>query len=183
MSNSQFKGVKISTDLTPKQKSFVEHYCTDANFNAAKAAELAGYGLTRNIYKQLMGNPKIKKAIEERVLETKRRSWLTEDTILEQLWKEAQREGKGSSHAARINALVFLGKHIGMFREKEEQKGPQKIEYNVVNYNSPTTEKIVEEIKENETEVLEHKNDEITVEPKLIDPLKSNIIIKDFSKE
>jgi hypothetical protein len=45
---------------------------------------------------------------------------LTPELILTQLLKEATREGNGSNHAARIQALQILGKHLGMFVEKKE---------------------------------------------------------------
>ncbi len=179
LKESPTKGKKRS-DLTDMQEAFVNHYCGEANLNAKLAAGMAGYNSPKDIYRKLMTNPKIREKIEEHLEERKRRSWLAEDAILERLWKEAQRTGKGSSHAARINALVYLGKHIGMFREKEEKTGPQKIEYKIVNYNVPNVKQIEATIKDHKQEVLEHKDDEIV---KVNNPLPEGLVIKDYSKE
>ncbi len=58
----------------------------------------------------------------------------TEKEVLEGLLKEAREGTKGSD---RINAWVWLGKHIGMFKEKQEEKKSEasNITYNIINYN------------------------------------------------
>lgn len=56
---------------------------------------------------------------------------VTPEVIIEKLFKEAIREGAGSNHAARIQALVHLGKHLGMFQEKKEDTTPI---FNIINY-------------------------------------------------
>jgi hypothetical protein len=68
--------------------------------------------------------------------------------IIERLYHEALREGAGSNHSARIQALQLLGKQLGMFEEKE--KG-DVYHINVVNY-SPIETLEVEEVTEARSE-------------------------------
>jgi hypothetical protein len=75
---------------------------------------------------------------------------LTPEVILTQLYKEATREGNGSNHAARIQALQILGKHLGMFVEK---KADVSHTIQIVNYGPGEIEvkEKVEEIEDNST--------------------------------
>ena len=62
---------------------------------------------------------------------------LSPEKIIERLYIEAVREGPGSNHAARITALTQLGKHYGLFQDKQkEEKG---FTFNIVNYSSPSS--------------------------------------------
>ena len=60
---------------------------------------------------------------------------LTPETILERLLHEATSYGQGSNANARIAALQLLGKHLGMFQEKQLDRAPV---FNIVNYSSPS---------------------------------------------
>jgi hypothetical protein len=88
---------------------------------------------------------------------------LTPEVILTQLYKEATREGNGSNHAARIQALQILGKHLGMFVEK---KADVSHTIQIINYGPGEIEvkEQVESIEDNSEEAI---------------PL--NIIIEDYS--
>jgi hypothetical protein len=75
---------------------------------------------------------------------------LTPDIIISQLYKEATREGNGSNHAARIQALQILGKHLGLFTEK---KADVSHTIQIINYGgevllSNEVEQVEEEIEE-----------------------------------
>jgi hypothetical protein len=74
---------------------------------------------------------------------------ITPDLIVEKLYKEAIREGAGSNHAARIQALTQLGKHFGMFQEKKEDTTPI---FNIINYSSEPIK--IEHIEEKKTEEI-----------------------------
>lgn len=65
---------------------------------------------------------------------------LDPNKIIERLYHEAIREGNGSNHSARIQALNLLGKHLGMFAE--EKKG-DTYQINIVNY-SPDSNTLIE---------------------------------------
>jgi hypothetical protein len=82
--------------------------------------------------------------------------------IIERLYHEALREGAGSNHSARIQALQLLGKQLGMFEEKE--KG-DVYHINVVNY-SPIETLEVEGTPESNVET------ELLVEDKTISNIK-----------
>jgi phage terminase small subunit len=159
------KQVTIKQKLRPldeKEQLFVEAYCGPANFNNTKAYELAGYGGTtskkQNAY-ELINRPHVQKAIRERLEQRKNTYWLDENLILERLWEEANRVGNGSSHAARIQALVYLGKHIGMWQERVNQHADQSVTYNIINYSEdPKKEKIVKAIEQHKKEVEEVKD-------------------------
>lgn len=90
---------------------------------------------------------------------------LSPDLILEKLYKEATREGYGSNHAARIQALTQIGKHLGMFQEKKEEKG---FVFNIVSYNSDSQTLI---------DKIEDKMIEVDVD------LPENVLIEDYSQD
>lgn len=58
---------------------------------------------------------------------------ITSDLIIEKLYKEATREGAGSNHAARIQALTQLGKHLGLFQDKRETNAHT---FQIINYSA-----------------------------------------------
>lgn len=77
---------------------------------------------------------------------------LTGDKVLDLLLQEATRLGNGSSPTARVQALTLLGKQLGLFEEKKDEK--DNVTFNIVNYSGDLPTKQVEEKKE---EVLESK--------------------------
>lgn len=80
---------------------------------------------------------------------------LTPEIILEKLFKEAVREGPGSNHAARIQALTQLGKHLGLFEEKKDNDSHT---FNIIDYSSSPLaieEVQAEALKPVETELKE----------------------------
>ena len=141
--------------LSAREKVFVEAYCTTADFNATKAYREAVPNASRNAGKlahKMLLKPSVARAIENR-LDSKRRVFrIREDQILEGLYAEATNENARPSE--RIQAWVHLGKHLGMFREKQEEKDTQ-ITYNIVNYNG--TNKKIEEATEKAVAALSHE--------------------------
>ena len=163
--------------LSPKQKLFVEYYCSSANFNAVEAARQAGYINPDRGASRILKVRSVAKAIESRLDTRAQAAWYSEDDVLKKLWEEAKTtEGRGNTQASRVNALVWLGKHIGMWKEKiiEKDNGPKKIEYNIINYATPKTlsEKIKDAIDVEKELVEEHKNDE----------LPEGVVLLDYSK-
>lgn len=77
---------------------------------------------------------------------------LTADDVISRLWKEAIREGAGSNHSARIQALQILGKHLGLFQDKKEDLTPT---FNIINYGTPITSDQVEVLEQIQESVLE----------------------------
>ena len=109
--------------LTPKQQRFVEEYLID--LNATQAAIRAGYSAktAKQQGQRLLTNVDVQTAVESGRKGQTERCQLDADFVLQGLVKEAKREGKGSSHSARVAAYVAIGKHIGMFVEKHEVTG------------------------------------------------------------
>lgn len=163
--------------LTAKQKLFVEAYCTEANFNAVKAVGMAGYDTinpSRRAY-DLMHSSAVTQAIELRLEKKKRTMWLKEDDIIEGLYKEATFMGNGANHSARVAAWVHLGKHLGMFREKVEEKDTQ-VTYNIINYNTKNPE-----LERKTHDAIESFSQEDIIEGE--SSVDSSIEIKNYSRE
>lgn len=158
---------KRRRDLTDQQIMFAEYYVTTANFNAAEAARQAGYSdsdISNRAYKMLQ-NPQIIEIIQEKLERKKAVAFYSEEDILRKMYEEATNYSEGASHASRINALVWLGKHIGMWNDKLKEKelavqnqgGPASI--TIINYSTGESpkenlkEKIINEVHEHEEEV------------------------------
>lgn len=134
--------------LTDLQERFVEYFIGECEFNAVEAYRRAGYKKDSYLYSaamKVLDSPAVKRAIHERLNEST--FWLNEQAVIERLWKEALTANAAS---ARINALVWVGKHLGMWREKQEENNTS-VTYNVINYG--VDEKEVRQTIENTPEV------------------------------
>jgi hypothetical protein len=104
---------------------------------------------------------------------------LTPELILSQLLKEATREGAGSNHAARIQALQILGKHLGMFVEKKEDVSHT---IQIINYGNNVDIKEIKSLSsESSSELDEVKERTEQLEDTEDFYLPSNINIEDYS--
>ena len=122
-----------SPRLSPEEKLYVRVYLH--TLSHSKAYEAVRPGLSNysdyrldNIYSR---REAIKFYIAQGLQEKAEALTLTPDVVLQRLYKEAVREGSGSNHAARIQALTLLGKHLGLF---EEKKDTNQFTFNIVNY-------------------------------------------------
>lgn len=115
--------------LSAKQQRFVEEYVVDCN--ATQAAIRAGYAAKHADVQgpQLLGNPRIAAAVKDATAKLSERTGRTASDVIEALWREANREGEGTSHSARVSALGLLGKHFGILVDKVEHNG--KLELSV----------------------------------------------------
>ena len=106
--------------LTPKQARFVAEYLVD--LNATQAAVRAGYSAktARQAGSENLTKPAVSEAVADAQAERAARASVTADWVVQRLAAEAQARGPGSSHAARVAALAHLGKHLGMFAERNE---------------------------------------------------------------
>lgn len=111
-------------NITPKQQRFVDEYLID--LNATQAAIRAGYSpKTANEQgARLLVNVSISAAIKEAQQERQKRTLVTQDDVIRGLLTEAEWQGEGSSHSARVSAWAHLGKHLNMFTDKIEHTGP-----------------------------------------------------------
>jgi phage terminase small subunit len=156
----------VSKELTDKEARFVEFYCTDANGVATEAARMAGYtSESARGAGKLLKKEHIARAIDAWRENRARRFRIAPNQILERMWEEANFFGDGATHAGRINALVNLGKQMGLFEQKKlDQAKNVGNTYNIINYSDadPMTKKVTEAIKTKEKEVveaLEHQQD------------------------
>lgn len=123
------------TKLTPKQKQFCDEYLIDLNATRAykaiytnvKKDETAAANGSR-----LLRLAKVKAYISEKQQEKQQRTEITQDMVLKELAKigfeqstDFSVEGipivDGAKHRtqSQLKALELIGKHIGMFKEKE----------------------------------------------------------------
>ena len=108
--------------LTPKQARFVEEYLID--LNATQAAIRAGYSekTADKIGSQLLGKTRVLDAIKDAQAKLSDACLVSQKMVIDGLLAEAKLSGEGSSHSARVSAWGLLGKHLGMFVEKTENK-------------------------------------------------------------
>lgn len=114
--------------LTAKQKRFVEEYLID--LNATQAAIRAGYSkkTAGSIGEENLKKPEIASAIFSAQRSREQRTGITQDWALERLKREAEFEGVGSSHSARVSALGLAMKHLGMLKEDAPHPDRQAID-------------------------------------------------------
>ncbi|MCP5414346.1 MAG: hypothetical protein H6961_07030 [Chromatiaceae bacterium] len=159
--------------MTQLQERFVEAFLGEAYFDPIKAYELAGYNLTTyNKYTdsmKVLHSDAVTREINQRMADKDTAYWISDNVIIKQLWKEATDYGDRSSQAARINALVWIGKHIGMWQEKQKEEADTRPIINITTYEIPE--------KEFNTAI---NNPEVISEVDKIE-LSEGIIVEDYS--
>jgi len=108
--------------MTPRQERFCEEYLVD--LNATQAATRAGYSArTANREgSRLLSNADIQARIAELRGAQSKRTLITADEVLAGLKAEAIDHGEGSSHSARVQAWVALGKHLALFVDRHQHE-------------------------------------------------------------
>lgn len=112
------KGSKLS----PKMAAFVEEYLID--LNGAAAVLRAGYK-TRNqnrIAAELLRHPLVIQELEKRMEERKERRELTAEYVLDKLVDIVEKSENNPTAALR--GLELLGKHLGLYKDRQEISGP-----------------------------------------------------------
>ena len=117
--------------LTPKQERFVDEYLID--LNATAAAARAGYSEknANKIGPELLGKTRITQALSERLKARQERTEITQDYVLKNLKKIAERSmehDEAPYMQAANKALELLGKHLGMFRDSVQMDGELRIQ-------------------------------------------------------
>ena len=118
-------------DLTPKQMRFVDEYLID--LNATAAAKRAGYSekTANEIGTQNLVKLSIQEAIAERQKDRQERTEITQDWVVKNLKKIAERSmehDEAPYMQAANKALELLGKHLGMFRDSVQMDGELRIQ-------------------------------------------------------
>jgi hypothetical protein len=114
--------IKGEPELTPRQRRFVAEYLLD--LNATAAARRAGYSAKNadKIGPALLGKTRVAAAIQTAKQARSARTELSADYVVRRLMAEAELQGPGASHAARVRSLELLGKHVGMFPDRHEHR-------------------------------------------------------------
>ncbi len=109
--------------LTDKQKLFVEEYLVDLNGSAAVLR--AGYQTTNpnRMATDLLRHPLVRREIESRQESRLERVALSQDFVINKLISIVEDTEKGNPQAA-LRGLELLGKHLAMFKERQEISGP-----------------------------------------------------------
>lgn len=97
--------------LTPKQERFVSEYLSNKG-NATEAAAAAGYKHPNTQGPRLLVNVCIASAIAKAQADRTERTHIDIDYVIQRLSVEAEREGEGASHGARVSALRELRQHF-----------------------------------------------------------------------
>jgi phage terminase small subunit len=114
--------------LTPKQQRFVDEYLID--LNATQAAIRAGYSAktAQVIGAENLRKPLVSDAISANQNERSKSTKIDSEYVIKRLKREAELEGEGCSHSARVQALHLLGKHLDMFGDKLKVEGAVKLQ-------------------------------------------------------
>ena len=117
--------------LTPKQERFVDEYLID--LNATAAAKRAGYSekTANEIGTQNLVKLSIQEAIAERQKDRQERTEISQDWVVRNLKKIAERSmehDEAPYMQAANKALELLGKHLGMFRDSVQMDGELRIQ-------------------------------------------------------
>ena len=123
--------------LTPKQDRFVQEYVT--HLNATEAARRAGYSQrsAAEIGHENLRKPQIQAAIDRAQLSLAERTNVTAEYIIGKLLDNvdaAERLGKLSD---MNRSLELIGKHIGMFAERREERRVGHFRIEVVRLDDP----------------------------------------------
>lgn len=109
--------------LSAKMELFVERYMI--HFSGPKAVEEAGYK-TKNhsqMAKDLLNHPLVSAEIEKRKGERRVKHELTADYVLMKLQRIVE-DTEGDNPQAALRGLELIGKHLGMYRDRQEISGP-----------------------------------------------------------
>ena len=112
------------SDLTEKQRKFVEAYVGEAKGNATKAARLAGYSAPRTSGKENTAKHHILEAVEayrEELQQSGEYPMVTPDRIHKE-WLSLLNE-QSTSNTERITLLRDAARSNAMFKDKVEHSG------------------------------------------------------------
>lgn len=129
--------------LTAKMQNFVDEYFVD--FNGSAAVKRAGYKSTNpnKLAGKLLNHPLVMEAVAAKKKERQEKTELSAEYVIQKLIAIAERNEEGNPTAA-LRSLELLGKHLGLYRDRQEISGPdgeaiqmeQKVKQNVDEFTS-----------------------------------------------
>ena len=108
---------QVDKPLTDKQQSFIEHYCTDAAFNATKAYILAGYsktGADGNASRMIVKDS-IKQAIVKKRAEISLKAGITVDGQLKKTEEHRLLAIQNNNVPAANTPLDMQNRYAGLY--------------------------------------------------------------------
>ena len=101
---------------------FVDEYMVD--FNATRSVIRAGYKTKYpdKMATELMRHPLVAQALKERMQDKRERTELSADYVITKLINIVE-DAQDNPNAA-LRGLELLGKHLGLFKERQEISGP-----------------------------------------------------------
>lgn len=134
-----------NNQLSIRQLLFINEYiqlqAQGTRGAGAKAAIKAGYSKKGASSRgaMLLKNKSITHAVGQAQEEASASAGTSTAYIYAGLKKEAERTGEGSSHAARVQAYIALGKTQGMFEADNKQRRP--VQFTIINRGTSETAK------------------------------------------
>ena len=139
-----------NNELTEGEVLFIDRFlsngydrkeaCIAAGFKTDHPAQYGGRVLKR---------PQVQAAIKKEIEKKRESFFIDEMDVKLALWQEANFKGKGSTQSGRIQALVALGKTIGMFTKESGNKSDsddRSIKINITNYGSQEAKDVTGEV-------------------------------------
>ncbi len=123
----------LSSRLPPKQEAFAHAFiATEGNATAAYrqaySADSMSQGTIEVEASRLANHPKVSLRIVELLEDAFAAESLTPEWVIRKLREEAQDDGPGSSHSARVRALENLAKFQGMLVDRQDVSVAHSIE-------------------------------------------------------
>jgi phage terminase small subunit len=114
----------VARALTPRQAAFCRHML-EPGITATEAARKAGYSPTYadRQARQLLENPQVAAKLAALRADADDEAIISRAEVLRGMHTEATLYGEGASHSARVAAWAHLGKHLGIFTDKQEHTG------------------------------------------------------------
>ena len=145
--------------LNNEEREILDYYVGKGNYSSKATGDF--FNLHTNKINAIIRQDHVQVELQKHQDGLRKKFNKSEIDILDRLWEEANNYDKGANHNARITALVWIGKHLGMWQEKKVEQKETSITYNIVNY--ATAEKEVEHIGE-----LEHIVEETNEVPEFV---------------
>lgn len=156
--------------FTPEEERYIELVSSEATTSLAAIKEIwPNLKQPKSKHSSLSKSERIQDEITRRREINKYRVSYTQEDVIKSLWQEA-RDYDSKNQSARVQALVHLGKHIGMF-ENNKSETDNNYNFYVLNYGSD----------EKKGEIIE--GSVVKEEPKKISQVDGGITITNYSQE
>lgn len=146
--------------LTSKMQNFVDEYFVD--FNGAAAVRRAGYKSSNpnKLAGKLLNHPLVAEAVAEKKKERQEKTELSAEYVIQKLISIADKREEDNPNAS-LRALELLGKHLGLYKDRQEISGPDgeaiQMEQKTKQSAEEFTQKILSLSKKADTKIVNFK--------------------------